>query len=281
MSSGVSSPVVNRWRSSRSIDFSPCSRVDDRQGRAIARRRHQLPRLGLADAALLDQLPFQTLADGGDQLIDQLVRQRRPADQPVLDGAVVAVILGDAPERGDGQLRARIAGQGGDHFRFVGIREHVGQPLRQVLAPGHREGILHGVRAHDLAQIVVAEHRAALQNCARHLEIVAGKARRHAVRQVRAGRHRLGERLTHVLLEIPDQQLEHRFGQRARVALDQVVVLTAELCGERGARGGRRIALQGTHVGERKGLHASRPGAIFDQLGAAPAGPGAWRVSAR
>ena len=125
---------------------------DDRQGRAITRRRHQLPRLGLADAALLDQLPFQTLADGVDQLIDQLVRQRRPADQAVMNGAVVAVVLGDAPQRGDRQLRAGIAGQGGNHFRFAGIREQVGQPLRQMLAPGHGERILHGVRAHDLAR---------------------------------------------------------------------------------------------------------------------------------
>ena len=273
---------MNRWRSSRSIDFSPCSRATiDRVARsraaAISCRASVLLMRRCWISSHSRRSPI-----GVDQLIDQLVGQRRPADQAILDGAVVAVVLGDAPERGDRQLRAGVAGQA--------RRPLPASPVSASRSDSHSDRCSRPATAsaYCMACVRTISPRSSslstglhCRSAARHLEIVAGEARRHAVRQVRARCHRLGERLAHVLLEVPDQQLEHRFGERARVALDQVVVLAAELGGERGARGGRRVALQGTHVGERKGLHAGRPGAVLDQLGAAPAGPRGWRVSAR
>ncbi len=109
-----------------------------------------------------------------------------------------------------------------------------------MLAPGYGQSAYCmacvrtiSARSSSLSTGLLLEHRP------RHFDVVAGQARRDVMRQIGARRHSLGERLADALLQILDQELEHGFGKRARVTLDQAVVLTAELGGERGARGRR------------------------------------------
>ena len=180
-------------------------------------------------------------------------------------------------------LRAGVAGQDGNHLRLRRYRR-----ARRTATPTDARARPRRARTawRGCARSRRGRRRSAPGCCVRigRATSISSRARRVATPCGRfaLAATRLGQRLAHVLLEVPDQQLEHRFGERARVALDQVVVLAAELAGERGARGRRRITLAGLARRRAKGACAAgRSGAALDQLGAAPAGPRAWRVSAR
>ncbi len=244
---------------------------DDAEGGAVAGRRHQLARLVGAHAPVAHELPLQPLADRRDQQVDQLVGQRRAPDQALLHAAVVLIVIGYAPQRLDRDPRPAVADQPTHHLGLAGLGEDLGQAFREMLAPGDRERVLHGVGADDLAEFLVPQHGTLLEHGPGDLDVVARQPARDPGRQVGAPGQRLGQRQADLLLEVLDQQRQHRIGERAGLPVEQAVVLSAELGGQLDPGLGRGILLQCLDVGEREPRlgRGVRQGAAH-QLGAPP-----------
>ena len=176
--------------------------------------------------------------------------------------------------------RAGVAGQCGNHFGFAGIGEQ-----RRTAIP--TDARARPRRAHTAWRACARSRRGRRRSapgCTCRIGRATSKSSRARRVATPCGRFALAATASAsawrtVLLEVLDQQLEHRFGERARVALDQVVVLAAELGGQ--ARRARPATDRPAALARRRAkgpCGAGCPGAALDQLGAAPAGRGAWRV---
>ena len=75
-------------------------------------------------------------------------------------------------------LAPGIVDQPRHHLGMAGVDQRLGHQLGQPLAAGHGQGVLHGVGADHAHQILVAQHRAALEDRVGDLDRVAGEPAR-------------------------------------------------------------------------------------------------------
>ena len=198
--------------------------------RALPNRSHQRARLVRRQPPVANQLPFQPIAQDADQLLDQLVGQFRPPDQPRMDllvapgnpGSRAASVICEM--RGPGivdQPRHDLVMPGGDQR----LRDHLGQPRRPATASAYCMALVRTTRTRSSSLSTglcsrigrAISIRSSASCCA-----TFGGSGALAATVVR-------QRLPHLDRKIADQKLEHGIGQRPAIAGAELVELPAEL----------------------------------------------------